>query len=299
MNNNNLLTLWGSPHSLYTGKVRSYLIKKGLTFRELLPANPYFQNEIVTAVRLMVVPVVETADGEILQDSTAIIDQLEHRYPDNPMIPATPIQRIVAHLLDGFGSQGMLPAAMHYRWSYRTEQEHFLRAEFGRTIHHGSNREQRLAAGASMMDYFNGFLPTLGVNNDTISAVEAAHEDLLDALDTHFQHHPYLLGGHPCIADFGFMAPLYAHLARDPVPSALMKQRAPNVYRWTERMNQGLMIDAEFFDHPPEFLADDVIPETLEPILKLLFADWGRNLSPIHSSPITGYRKIVTQQQGK
>lgn len=30
------------------------------------------------------------------------------------------------------------------------------------------------------------------------------------------------------MADFGLMAGLYAHLSRDPVPSALMKSRAPN-----------------------------------------------------------------------
>ena len=33
--------------------------------------------------------------------------------------------------------------------------------------------------------------------------------------------YPYLLGGRPSIADFGFMAPLFAHLGRDPVPAAL------------------------------------------------------------------------------
>lgn len=36
----NPITLWCTPHSLYSGKVRSYLIKKGLPYRELLPANP-------------------------------------------------------------------------------------------------------------------------------------------------------------------------------------------------------------------------------------------------------------------
>jgi hypothetical protein len=48
------------------------------------------------------------------------------------------------------------------------------------------------------------------------------------------------------------MAPMFAHLARDPVPSTLMKSHAPNVFRW-----------------------DDAIPPTLEPVLRLLFQDWG------------------------
>jgi hypothetical protein len=33
------------------------------------------------------------------------------------------------------------------------------------------------------------------------------------------------------------MGPLYAHLARDPYPSVLMKQQAQRVWRWVERMN--------------------------------------------------------------
>lgn len=275
---NEILTLWGTPHSLYTGKVRSYLIKKGLPFRELLPAHPEFQQRVLPSVGHMVVPVLELANWELIQDSTEIIEILETRFPGNPMVPATPVQACVAHLLAAFGSEGMLAPAMHYRWSYRAEQENFLRAEFGRAAHSGPNREERLAAGARLMDYFNGFLPVLGVIPETIPAIEAAHEELLDALDIHFQHYPYLLGGRPCIADFGFMAPLFAHLARDPIPASLMKRLAPNVYRWTERMNLTAISDVEFPGLPETYLPDDAIPPTLEPIVRLLFDDWGPHL---------------------
>lgn len=272
-------TLWGTPHSLYTGKVRSYLLKKGVAFRELLPAHPQFQARIAPVVGHFVVPVLETPDGRIIQDSTDIIEHLESRHPGRAMIPATPLQRSVALLLDGFGTEGLLPAAMHYRWSYRAAQEHFLRAEFGRAVHSGSGREERLAAGLQLMDYFGGFLPALGVSAGTIPAIESACEELLHALDVHFQHHPYLLGGHPSIADFGMMAPLYAHLARDPYPSNLMKTRATNVFRWTERMNLPGIADGEFPEHAEAWPADDAIPATLEPVLALVFRDWGQQLA--------------------
>lgn len=274
----NPLTLWGTPHSLYTGKARSYLIKKGLPFRELLPPNRRFQEKVVPALGLFVVPVVETSDGQLIQDTTVIIDELESRFPERPMTPSTQVQRVVATLLGGFGSEGLLTAAMHYRWSYRAEQEHFLQAEFGRAAHHGPQREARLAAGATLMDYFNGFLPNLGATPQSAPAIEAAYEELLDALDIHFQHFPYFLGGHPSIADFGFMGPLYAHLARDPMPSTLMKNRAPNVYRWTERMNLASIADGEFPEQAEQWVPDDAIPATLEPVLRLMFQDWGAQL---------------------
>ena len=272
------LILWSTPHSAYSGKVRSYLIKKGLPFRELLPPHPRFQMEVLPTLRQFVVPVVETADGKLIQDSTVIIEELERRFPERPMVPTTPVLRLIAHLLGAFGSEGMLAIAMHYRWSYRAEQEHFLRAEFGRVAHHGPNRDERLASGATLMDYFNGYLPNLGVTPETAPAIEASCEELLDALDIHFQHYPYLLGGHPSIADFGFMVPLYAHLYRDPVSSVMMKNRAPNVCRWTERMNLASISDGEFPEQEKEWFPNDAIPETLEPVIRLMFQDWGAQL---------------------
>ncbi len=271
-------TLWGTPHSLYTGKIRSYLIKKQVPFREIFPPHPRFRAEITPALRLKVAPVIETPDGRILQDTTDMIEYLEAAIPEPPMVPRTPLQRAVAWLLGAFGSEGMLPVAMSYRWTYRAEQEHFLRAEFGRGVHAGPDRAARLAAGLKLMNYFNDFLPRLGVTSDTLPAVETAYLDLLDALDIHFQHHPYLLGGRPSIADCGLMAPLYGHLARDPVPATLMKEKAPNVYRWSERMNLASTGDGEFPDYPETWPEDDSIPETLEPILRLVFQDWGPDL---------------------
>ena len=37
-------TLWGAACSLYTGKIRSYLIKKGLPYRELYPSDSGFRS---------------------------------------------------------------------------------------------------------------------------------------------------------------------------------------------------------------------------------------------------------------
>lgn len=271
-------TLWGTPHSFYTGKIRSYLTKKGVAFREICPSHPRFQAVIVPTVGQMVVPVLETPEGQILQDTSDMIDHLESRQPAPPMIPAMPVQRAVAWLLGAFGSEALLPAGMHYRWSYRAQQEDFLRAEFGRAVHSGPDRVAHRGAGEQLMNYFNGFLPFLGVLPETIPTIEAAYLELLDALDEHFQHFPYLLGDRPSIADFGFIAPLFAHLARDPVPATLMKNVAPNVYRWTERMNAPGFADSEFHDQPETYLPDDAIPSTLEPVLRLVFQDWGPEL---------------------
>ena len=271
-------TLWGGALSYYTGKIRCYMIKKGIAFRELYPPHPDFHSRILPAVGMMVVPILETPDGQIIQDTSDMIDHFEARLPQPLMIPETPVQRAVAWLLGAFGSEGLLAPGMHYRWSYRAQQENFLRMEFGRIAHTGPDREARRAAGEQLMNYFNGFLPFLGVNPDTIPTVEAAYLELLDALDIHFQQYPYLIGGRPSIADFGLMAPLFAHLARDPVPATLMKNIAPNVHRWTERMNLASIADGEFPDCPESYPENDEIPATLDPVFRLMFQDWGAEL---------------------
>jgi glutathione S-transferase len=278
MTSNGTYVLWGSPHSFYTGKIRSYLIKKGLPYREEFLFDPQFQSRILPAVRLLVLPILETPEGRILQDTTDMIEHLEAERPQPLMVPETPVQKAVAWLLGAFGSEGLLTPGMHYRWSYRAEQENFLCAEFGRPLHRGPDRAARYATARQTMQYFGNFLPGLGVTPQTVPTIEAAYCELLDALDVHFLHFPYLLGGRPSIADFGLMAPMFAHLARDPVPATLMKNRAPNVFRWTERMNLARIADGEFPDCPETYAAEDAIPPTLEPVLRLAFQDWGAQL---------------------
>jgi hypothetical protein len=188
------------------------------------------------------------------------------------------VQRTVASLIGAFGSEGLLKMAMHYRWSYLAQQEKFLRAEFGRGASASRNRADREAAAAPFMQAMQTYLPRLGISRETIPAMECSYEEFLDILEAHFMLHPYILGGRPSDADFGLMAPLFAHLGRDPYPCTLMKSRAPNVFRWTERMNLPDLFDGEFAEMDASYPRDDSIPETLEPLLTHIFNDWGPEL---------------------
>ena len=51
-----LYTIWGTPHSLYTGKIRSYLIKKGIAYEEIMASDPNFVGDIIRQVGLKVIP---------------------------------------------------------------------------------------------------------------------------------------------------------------------------------------------------------------------------------------------------
>lgn len=269
------LLLFGTPVSLYTGKVRCYLRKQGIAYTERLPSDPVFQKELLPRLQRFMIPVIQAADGAVVQDSADIIDWCETRgLARAPTVPQPPLQRITALLLDLYG-EGLVRAAMHYRWSYRSENEAYLRYEFGMGFRTGRQPpevvERRLD---EAMAYYAAYLPKFGITTQTIPAIEASYEALLKLLDDHFRQHPYALGGAPCIADYGLIAPLYAHLARDPYPARLMKLRAPSLYRWTERMNAADADTPEFPRYAPALPANDQIPETLEPLLHHIAADW-------------------------
>ena len=53
-----------------------------------------------------------------------------------------------------------------------------------------------------------------GVADQTQAVVESLYLDYLEALNTHFEQYPYILGWRPSIGDFGPIAPMYAHLGR-------------------------------------------------------------------------------------
>lgn len=268
----NSFILWGTPHSLFTGKVRSYLLKHGIPFSERTPADPRFAAEIVPAIGLQVVPVLETPDGAFWQDSTVIIDRLEHREP-RLQAASMGLRGVIAHLIDAFACNALLPMAMHYRWTYREQQEQFLLAEFGRAIPSGGPAAPHKAATtAKVMDRFAGFLAGLGVTREVMPIIEQDYLDLLAALEVHFQHSPYVLGSSPSLADFGLMAPLYAHLARDPVPGYIMKTKAPAVARWTERMNTPGLSDPEY--GPADTSERASLPPTLPGTLAIAFRIW-------------------------
>lgn len=270
------LTIYGAPVGMWTGKIRSYLRKQGIPYIERLPTDQVFQSEVMPAVKRFINPVIRFADGTIVQDTADIIDHLErHGYARFSVYPKSPLQYTVARALDLFGGEGLVRAAMHYRWSYRDYNESFLRHEFGlayRAIGMTQSAIDQQLDG--FMGYLNSYLPKLGITEKTASAIEVAYEDLLAALDAHFRVCPYLLGGQPTVADFGLIANLFAHLGRDPYPADLMKRQAPSVFRWTERMMANDP-DMPEFPNAAFALADqDVLPETLSPVLKLMAQDY-------------------------
>jgi glutathione S-transferase len=218
----NEVTLYASPMSLYSGRARSYLIKAAIAYREVPHATEhFFESVLPKAGGRRGIPTLEFPDGSVIRDGVAIIDHFEQK-AGHPFSPTTPRQRIVSRLFDAIGAEGLLRACMHYRWNFDQDNEDFLKFHFA-TIY----RENSEAAAVERMQFIRENVnPAWGVTPATHSLIESMHLSLLKKLNAHFSEHPYLLGGKPCIGDFGMMAPLYGHLGRDPKPLNLMQTYA-------------------------------------------------------------------------
>ncbi len=81
--------LFAMPASLYSGKARSYLRTHRIEYVERAPGDARYSGEIDPAIGRWIIPVLQTPDGTLVQDTVDIIDFLDAGSP--PAAP--PIRR--------------------------------------------------------------------------------------------------------------------------------------------------------------------------------------------------------------
>jgi glutathione S-transferase len=259
--------LLGAEVSYYTAKVRAYLRYKAIPFEEVPATREVYRDVIVPRTGVRFIPVLITDDDLAVQDSADIIELLERRYPNTPITPPSPLQKLVALLFQLYGDEWLLLPAMHYRWNW-PENRAFAIEEFGRLSVPSATAEEQRALGEKLSGPFAGALPFLGVQPETVDAIETSYEAFLAELDRHVGQQAFLLGSRPSIGDFSLFGPLYAHLFRDPASGRLMHQVAPRVVEWIERLRSPAPLAGEF-------LPDDAVPATVEPLLARMFTEFG------------------------
>jgi len=264
--------------SYFSGKVRPALRFKGVPFEEVLPTPDVYRDVILPRTGLAFIPIVVTPEDETLQDTSEILDWLEARVPEPALYPTTPVQQIAALLLELYADEFLLLPAMHYRWSF-SESEAKARRDFV-ALAGDEVRANQFA------DRMHGSLRALGVVPESIPAIEAHLAELLDTFSAHLESHDFLLGSRPSLADCALMGPLYAHLWLDAVPGRLLRERAPRVGAWIERMNAGAGREGRFL---PEAANDAAAADALPGSLRTLLTLAGRDAAPLLMNSLASF----------
>ena len=254
--------LYGWDVSPYTAKVRSYLQHKNIPFKTIAPNILDLKRKIEPNVGKMVMPVIACHQGEMVQDSTVIIENLEKKYPDNSVTPSTPKQNFVSLLMELCGDEWLPMAALHYRWNYSGNTQYILNA-FGKNAfpYLPSYIQRKLAS--PFANKMKSYLPALGITPNMHEALESNTQKILMLLNQHFERYPYLLGNTPCVGDFSLFGPIFAHLHSDPNPEHLISQYA-NILAWTNRL------DSDSQQQHGSFLENDTVPDTLLALIDLV-----------------------------
>ena len=129
-----MIKLYGSQFSLFTGKARSYLKKKGIEHEEITSTLSVYKKFIIPRTGVRYVPVLQTEDDTVIQDTTEIIDAMEAQFPERSVYPATPKQKLASLLLEVYGDEWLVIPAMHYRWNFPEKNEKFIYSAFGSMV---------------------------------------------------------------------------------------------------------------------------------------------------------------------
>jgi len=264
---------FGWQVSPYSAKTRAYLQHSTVPFKDVEPGAWTLWRTIQPAVGRIIMPTVRLPNGSWLQDSSRILDHFEGQPGFPPLYPPGPRQRLASTMLEVFGDEWLPMAALHYRWN-RPENARFALNEFARSGAPWLPRILGRPLVRSFATRMQSYLPVLGVDGETIPAVEETVRLVLDALESHLIEVPFLFGGAPSMGDFSLFGPLWAHLYRDPASRSLFDDH-PAVRRWMDALRTGET------GHDDVFLPDDEVPEALDPLFACILTDqwaWIRQL---------------------
>lgn len=222
--------LFGNELSPYSVKVRSYFRFKNIP-HEWIVRNASNEAEFQRYARLPLIPLVVTPSGEVLQDSTPLIERLEGQFPEPSIIPPDPRLAFLAALIEEYADEWVNKPMFHYRWFYEADAN----SAAERLAASIMPEADRATAVAMIRDRMIPRLSFVGSSPLTRPVIEDSYRRLLGLLEEHLRRRPYLFGGRPTLADFGLFGQLY-ECWTDPTPGAILRAQAPLVVSWIERM---------------------------------------------------------------
>lgn len=276
------IKLCGWQVSPYTAKVRSYLNYKNIPFTDNVPSFFTLNGKIKKDTGQMIMPVVYQGDTAI-QDSTVIMESLESQYPQHSIYPDNNTQNFLALILEVFADEWLTLAALHYRWNFPGNRK-FIYREFGKSALPFFPIFIQTHMGKVFGNKMSGYLPVLGIAAHMQEPLEKNTHEILNTLNKHLNHHSYLFGSQPSIADFALYGPIYSHLHRDPAPRNLLTPYK-NIIKWINELN------GDFTNTIHQWSNEENLIASLKPLLGI----WAKSHAPLIRQSVNAMTHWVNQ----
>lgn len=250
--------LFGAETSAYSTKMRTYLKYKAFAF-DWVPRTEENEAELKTLSRFPTLPVLVTASGFAVHDTTPMMEALEADSPEPSATPADPATAFLACVLEEYADVWLAKAGYHYRWTRKKDQR--LAAQRSIEDYYVTTPpEDKKAAEDLAIETMLGQMKTMGLEGELGGAVEKSFKRFIKLLDDHLRKHLCIFGGRPSIADFAIAGQLI-QMMKDPTPAKIIEKDGEFVAKWCEFLQDPTP------SGPFEALED--LKETLAPI----FAD--------------------------
>lgn len=249
--------LFGAETSAYSTKMRSYLAYKGVAF-DWLPRTKAREDDFRTYSRFPTLPVLVTASGFAVHDTTPMMEALEADSPEPSATPADPATAFLACVLEEYADVWLAKAVFHYRWTRKKDQR-LAAARSIEEYYAGEEPEDRKAKEDLAIETMIGQMRVMGLEGEIGAVVEKSFKRFVKLLDDHLRKHLFIFGGRPSIADFAIAGQLI-QMMKDPTPAKIIEKDGEFVAKWCEFMA------APTASGPFEALED--LKETLAPIFK-------------------------------
>ena len=265
-------TLYGSKRSYFTAKLENILRFQQLPY-VLVEKMPHDGTAIELRTGSGAIPALVTPEDWPLADSTPIARLLHQRYPGKPIIPAGPVQRMAALILEDWFDEWFMRVAMYTRWNFPESVEALVGSGVSARVldkpwHAVTESEYReikplVDESLQRISTFRQRMTTevaqaYGTTLEQGQDIMVWFGQFLDDMQRHLQHHPYLLGDRPCVADFVISGGYAAHFGNDTWPREFTLQRQPAVLAFAERLWDTVSSEAQWLDH-------DRLPDSISP----------------------------------
>jgi len=259
---------YGSP---YTRKVQAALRYKQLPFsnHQLMPGNLTgdWDEKGFSDIKPKVIPVVRYPGGDVQNDSTFILEALDGRFPQRPLMPADPATAFFSLLLEDMFDEWGTKVMFGYRWQDQVDRDWSGRwLIFDFTMGNGTPLAQSAEMGRQFGARQVGRMVVVGCSDKEL--VSRSANQLLSALEDHLAPgNLCLLGPLPTPADFALYGQL-SQLVVDRTPDTLLRDEFPACWAWIRRLEDlsgleeggGEYSATDFLDRMLNFAAEVYLP---------------------------------------